>query len=108
MFVATRMFGNHVRNGLILLLNTIGLFLSLGIKCSQSLENIAFNKPADQSSTHGSYSANKAVDGNIYTFAHGYREINSLNWWKVDLLSVYQISQVILTPRHDYNGKKKI
>ena len=97
------MFGNHVRNGLILLLNTIGLFLSLGIKCSQSLENIAFNKQAFQSSTwKKDYEASNAVDGNINTYSHGNQEPNSLNWWKVDLLSVYYISQVILTPRQDY------
>ena len=94
------------RNNLILLLNIIGIYLSSGLRLAQTLKNIAFNKPADQSSTYSSEKASKAMDGSITTFAHGDREPNSLNWWKVDLLSVYHISQVILTPRQDLNGKQ--
>ena len=97
------------RNSLILIMTISSIHLSCdGIEPVQSLENIAFNKPADQSSMYLFETANKAVDGNISLSAHGNREPNSLNWWKVDLLSMYYISQVILTPRQDFNGKKMV
>ena len=96
------------RNNLLLLLDTISICLICGLRSTQTLENIAFNKLADQSTTYSSANeASKAVDGDT-TYAHGDREPNFLNWWKVDLLSVYYISQVILTPRQDFNGKKMI
>ena len=99
------------RNNLLLFLDTISICLISGLRSAQTLENIVHIKAVSQSSTYLSSSeheANKAVDGNISTYAHGDREPNSLNWWKVDLLSVYHISQVILTPRKEFNGKKMI
>ena len=99
------------RNNLLLLLDTISICLICGLRSALTLENIVHIKAVSQSSTYLSlteYEANKAVDGNISTYAHGKQEPNILNWWKADLLSMYHISQVILTPRQDFNGKTMI
>lgn len=72
-------------------------------------ENIALKKPAFQSST-ADFGSNYATDGNynqdIYnkSCAHGNKEDNILNWLEVDLLDMYHISLVILTPRN-FSGK---
>ena len=61
--------------------------------------NLGFNKPATQSSTRASLTADKAVDGDYNTY------INTANdqhpsWWKIDLQEKYttvmiKVSEVI-------------
>ena len=96
------------------LLKTFGLYLMCYTSSTKSAENIAFQKPASQSSTWSpktttsTFEATKAVDGHFSQLvddcAHGDKEENVLNWFMVDLLDVYHVSKVILTPR-DYPGK---
>ena len=98
-------------------------YFKLIITCSicrlslvMSAENIAFGKPAFQSSTWQPstlhYDTKKAVDGNydqtISSCAHGNKEENILNWFMVDLLDSYYILEVILTPRKDYGRNNNL
>ena len=66
-------------------------------------ENIAFQKPAYQSSTFPGGNASNSVDGSYSQAgsdcAHGGNDPNTLSWLTVDLLDEYYVSEVILTPR---------
>ncbi|XP_017334058.1 fucolectin [Ictalurus punctatus] len=82
------------------------MLLFLGI-CMFSLQwipthlevNVALRGIAIQSSSV--YPAYLAIDGNkvSYSFTHTNNEYNP--WWRVDLLAVYDISQVVITNRGD-------
>lgn len=71
------------------------------LNISVDLYNIAWNKPADQSSTyHWTKSASKAVDGvtsGAGNFSH--TKVRSSQWWRVDLLAEYFVYNVILHNR---------
>jgi NedA-like, galactose-binding domain/PA14 domain len=72
--------------------------------------NMAFGKPASQSSTYSTSTADLAVDG--YTngdYAANSLAITNLDhqpWWQVDLGSVRQIGAVILWNRTDVAGER--
>lgn len=79
-----------------------------------ALENMALNKPAQQSSESLLYTgiAKKAVDGNTDgNFLHGScthtNELNLPNkpWWKVDLMGFYKVSGVEIFTRTDCCSK---
>ena len=67
------------------------------------LENVAYHKPATQSSTHAGYDseavAERAVDGNgdgnidHHSCAHT-ADGDSNPWWRVDLQGVYRVHKV--------------
>ena len=71
---------------------------------------MALGKPTKQSTTNtkGAESS-KAVDGNNNThFAHlscTHTENKTGNWWQVDLGSVYDIREVVITNRGDCCSK---
>ena len=69
----------------------------------ENRENIAFQKPAYQSSTFMGSNASNSVDGSYSQVgsdcAHGDSDPNTLSWLTVDLLDEYYVSEVILTPR---------
>jgi hypothetical protein len=72
--------------------------------------NIAFGKPASQSSIYSNTTADRAVDG--YTdgnYAANTMAVTNLDhqpWWQVDLGSVQQIGAVILWNRTDVAGER--
>ena len=74
-----------------------------GVRIMGLGENIAYKKPAYQSSTYMDLKANNSVDGDFNQdykhCAHGDKIYNVLNWLMVDLLGEYYVSEVILTPR---------
>ena len=65
--------------------------------------NVARGKPTAQSSTHASYYASKAVDGNKNTVINnGYCTHTldiSVPWWRVDFGAQYIIGTVKITNR---------
>ena len=71
--------------------------------------NLALGKKAWQTSTLGSYTASKAVDGN----RDGILDHGSCThtvkfgpvWWQVDLQAVYKIGEVVITDRNDAKCK---
>ncbi|XP_060720307.1 fucolectin-like [Tachysurus vachellii] len=67
--------------------------------------NLALGGIATQSSTYAIYNAFYAIDGNKETNANVYpcthTNFQPNPWWKVDLLVVYKISNVIITNRGD-------
>ena len=75
-----------------------------GVRIMGLGENIAFQKPAYQSSTLYNLKANNSVDGDFNQefnhCAHGGKNGSVLNWLMVDLLGEYYVSEVILTPRY--------
>ncbi|XP_052694448.1 fucolectin-like [Crassostrea angulata] len=83
-----------------------GLFLrAQGIcKIMSVLSDLALGKHAEQSSTHLSYGAEYAVDGNRGTnilkdkCAHTYKD-DTNPWWRVDLQAVYSIISVRILNR---------
>ncbi|XP_055506279.1 uncharacterized protein LOC129706218 [Leucoraja erinacea] len=68
-------------------------------------ENVAFGKPSTQSSAYRWAGARRANDGNSDTdFTHGSctRTWKSKNpWWRVDLLEIFNVSDVRITNRAD-------
>ena len=75
-----------------------------------SLDNVALNQAATQSSTAWSGAASRAVDGNtngVYDVASGsvtHTQPNSQNpWWRVDLGATYNVEQINVFNRTD-NG----
>jgi len=70
---------------------------------------LALGKPTKQSTTHLIGVSSKAVDGNKntnYTFEGCTHTKNSTgSWWQVDLGSVYEIRDVVITNRADCCGK---
>ncbi len=67
--------------------------------------NIAFGKPASQSSTYSNATADRAIDGNTsgnyYDNSVNHTNYEHQPWWQVDLGSVQQIGAVILWNRTD-------
>ena len=61
--------------------------------------NVAFNKPATQSSTWTQlsylYTADNAVDGDQSSHSNT-AENQHPSWWKVDLQDVYNIEKIVL------------
>ena len=82
-----------------------------------SVENVALGRPATQSGTHTSNTADKAVDGdtdpnlNIDKCAHpdtrtlSDDEHNTAAWWRVDLQASFDIYRVVIHNRLYYEGK---
>ena len=54
--------------------------------------NFALNKPAQQSSTHSSFTATNAVDGALNTYSATH--IDPVAWWTIDLQHQVFISQI--------------
>ena len=84
---------------------TYGTYLYRKTTYHLDFENVALRKPTTQSSTgsdeHGSYGANRAVDGNKN------RDFNKLScththyqderpWWRVDLQQAYTVHKVTM------------
>ncbi|MEX2381479.1 MAG: CotH kinase family protein [Opitutales bacterium] len=61
--------------------------------------NVALGKPATQSSTDGSYTAARAVNGDFTDFTHTLAETNLPAWWEVDLQDNYAIESIVLWNR---------
>ncbi|XP_052694237.1 uncharacterized protein LOC128172484 [Crassostrea angulata] len=80
------------------------------VHCIRALLGLALGKQTKQSSTHGAYGAEHAVDGNrgtdIYQDKCTHTGDGDTNpWWRVDLLTVYSIKSVrILNRGIDYSG----
>ena len=69
-------------------------------------ENLAYQRPASQSSTYGIGTADLAVDGNImgsspWTADLAHTQIEPQPWWQVDLGGVSTIEQVRVFNRND-------
>ena len=57
-------------------------------------ENLAMNRTAYQSTTASSYTASRALDGEISTYT---QTMNSPNqWWRADLGSTYLVSAIVI------------
>jgi hypothetical protein len=71
--------------------------------------NIALFKPAKQSSIWGDFQANRAVDGNTDgDLGHSsvmHTQNNENSWWEVDLLYLYDISDITIYNRMDYTER---
>ncbi|XP_053394942.1 fucolectin-6-like [Mercenaria mercenaria] len=70
------------------------------------LDNVAQGKPAEMSSIYDNrWPASKAVDGIINSNMAGGSCFHTdnfwFNWWKVDLLQIYQVKQIELYNRQD-------
>ena len=75
-------------------------------------KNLALGKPTKQSTTDKYGVSSKAVDGNNNT-DYGVRSCTHTaptkgNWWQVDLGSVYEIRDVVITNRADCCGKYNV
>ncbi|XP_052694963.1 neurogenic locus notch homolog protein 1-like [Crassostrea angulata] len=75
-----------------------------GVLCNEVLPNIAFRKPAEQSSTKFHYNASRAVDGiretNFLLHSCTNTDDGDKNpWWRVDLQAVYSITSVRILNR---------
>ena len=57
--------------------------------------NFAFNKPAQQSSTHYANTAKYAVDGDFDTYSRTDDSCDNFAWWTVDLQNQVIISQIL-------------
>ncbi|KAJ8305757.1 hypothetical protein KUTeg_016302 [Tegillarca granosa] len=78
---------------------------------ARASENIALRRPASQSSTMSSYTADRAVDGNTGNLffednscshtAHGKNEA----WWQVNLLQLSNIKKVSIFYRRNYTER---
>jgi len=66
--------------------------------------NVAFRKPASQSSTAQNFQASNAVDGNRDTYSHT-AEGQSSPWLKIDLLSETKIDRVTIFNRREYKER---
>ena len=73
-------------------------------------ENLANNKPTDQSSTVAGGKSNRAVDGKVITSYNGGSCTLTLNenspWWRVDLGQVEPVSEVYVVNRGDCCGNR--
>ena len=73
--------------------------------------NLALGKPAKQSTTLYNAKASRAVDGDRakkntkeqFNCTHSSKSVG--NWWEVDLGTVYEIRDVVITNRADCCGK---
>ncbi|XP_070538275.1 uncharacterized protein [Ptychodera flava] len=78
----------------------------MGQEIASKLLNVAYGKPAEQSSTYYRNIASRAVDGNENShLMTGHSCIHSANeagaWWRVDLLKVYSVYKVVIINRND-------
>ena len=83
-------------------------FMSLCYRCFFQ-ENLAYNKPTDQSSTGAGGNSNRAVDGKIITDYFGggsctHTQREDSPWWRVDLGQVEPVSEVYIVNRGDCCG----
>ena len=73
-------------------------------------ENLAYNKPTDQSSTDAGGNSNRAVDGKIITNYHSgsctHTQTENSPWWRVDLGRVELVSEVYVVNRGDCCGAR--
>ena len=73
-------------------------------------ENLAYNKPTDQSSTGAGGNSNRAVDGKIITnYPSGsctHTRDENFPWWRVDLGQVEPVSEVYVVNRGDCCGDR--
>ncbi|XP_070210577.1 fucolectin-like [Littorina saxatilis] len=76
----------------------------------RSLSNVALNKPATQSTSHGSGGeAQRVVDGNKATHVNycthtADTDSNPYRWWRVDLEGLFEVHAVVITNRGDCCG----
>ncbi|XP_058240525.1 pentraxin fusion protein-like [Hemibagrus wyckioides] len=88
----------------LLLILRISIF-SLQWTLTHQQVNLALKGIATQSSAYGSYTAPLAIDGSRASImlSHSCTHTNFENdpWWRVDLLAVYAIGNVIITNRGD-------
>jgi hypothetical protein len=72
--------------------------------------NMAFGKPASQSSTYSNATADRAIDGNTngnyFDNSVTHTNLEHQPWWQVDLGSVQQIGEIILRNRTDCCGER--
>ncbi|XP_070537457.1 uncharacterized protein [Ptychodera flava] len=78
----------------------------MGQDIAEELSNVAYGKPAEQSSTYYEHVASRAVDGNEnFALETGHSCIHSAKeagaWWRVDLLKVYSVYKVVMINRYD-------
>ncbi|CAG2193807.1 unnamed protein product [Mytilus edulis] len=66
--------------------------------CTINLTEVAYDKPAEQSSVHGAYIASRAVDGNVNTYMHTLKEQSP--YWIVDLGKIHQIQRIEIFNRN--------
>jgi len=69
-------------------------------------ENLALNKPTEQSSTYENdldeYGPSRAVDGKFKTFSHSSDPSTGVTtWWQVDLEDLYEITGIVIFNRQD-------
>ena len=78
------------------------------VNVSETVTNIAKDRPANQSSIIGKANASFAVDGNVDGLGlYGECSITSesLNpWWKVDLGNIYRVDDVVVVIGGTHNG----
>ncbi|CAG2213936.1 unnamed protein product [Mytilus edulis] len=67
--------------------------------CTVNLKEVAYEKPAEQSSVYGGGYASRAVDGNVNTYMH--TDIEQSPYWSVDLGKTYQIKRIEIFNRID-------
>ena len=98
----------------IVVMSHLVTFLIFTLPIHVETENIAFGKPAFQSSNFNArWTADKALDGNLDPEIHkngcthtGRKEWNP--WWKTDLLQRYNISKVTLYNRVECCRQNKV
>ncbi|XP_052066134.1 fucolectin-6-like [Mytilus californianus] len=66
--------------------------------CTINLKEVAYDKPANQSSVYSGCSASRAVDGNVNTYMH--TNIEQSPYWIVDLDKTYQIKRIEIFNRN--------
>ncbi|GAA4108323.1 hypothetical protein GCM10022393_04300 [Aquimarina addita] len=62
--------------------------------------NIAFNKPTSSSDDNVNHPSSIAVDGD-YRLDRWWGSNSYMQWWQVDLIDVYDINKIIITPYYD-------
>lgn len=85
--------------------NMWGEFHVPDLSCAAAPNNLAFEKPATQSSTAFGGDAARAVDGNT-DGSYGYGSVSHTGfgpgqWWQVDLESVQRVREVVVHNRTD-------
>ncbi|MEL6253468.1 MAG: PKD domain-containing protein [Bacteroidota bacterium] len=78
--------------------------------CSEPVENLAYRRPATQSSTYRTGVASLAVDGfsnGLYTAGSVTHTSSSANpWWRVNLEDTYQLNHIEISNRTDCCGNR--
>ncbi|WP_055393101.1 discoidin domain-containing protein [Flagellimonas eckloniae] len=62
-------------------------------------QNLALNKPTEQSTTYVGFVSSRAVDGSTGIYSHTHYNKTD-QWWKVDLESTYTINRIVVYNRN--------